>query len=106
MSAAFQFVPVYEVAIALFGPATTTAKNFSGEYTAPHRYVNRLKVGLAHTFPVKACRAGGAVVQPIEHDIVQHLVAPENVFRVFAAVAFAIGPGIKFLDDPRHLSYR
>jgi hypothetical protein len=41
-------------------------------------------------------------VQPIEHDIVEQMIAAEDIFRM----AIAIGPAVEFLDDPAHLADR
>ena len=102
MTAAVELVPVDEVGIDALGPAARRGEDLAREVAAPDGNID------AALEPVPAfskyMRAEEAAVlgQPIERDVVEHLVARERDFRI----AVIVGPGVKFLVDPRGLSHR
>lgn len=52
--------------------------------------------GTVKTLPIEPSRIGPCVRQPVQHEIVEHLIVRQSIFRH----AFAIGPFLKLLVDP------
>jgi hypothetical protein len=96
-------VPVADVREALLRPAPGRTLKLLGEDRAPCGDIDCVVRGpgdplvhLPDALPVEARRGGAGAGKPVEHEIVQELVAGEHVL----GVAITVGPGPELLDDP------
>src|SRR4029450_9457445 len=103
MAAASGLVPVADVEEALLCPPSRGALQLLGEDRAACRNVDPGGAGagdqLVHSpdaLPVQAGGGGAGAGQPVEHQVVEELVAGEHVLWM----AVAVRPGIGLLDDP------
>src|SRR5215212_491839 len=96
-------VPVADVEEALLRPAARRALELLREDRAAGGHVDRVACGardplvdLADALPVQAGRRGARPRKPVEHQIVEQLVARKHALEV----APAVGPGLELLNDP------
>ena len=101
--AATGFVPVHDVGEAALDLAAGGSRYFFGEDAASGRDSDGVAGGggepfsdLSDALPVQPGRGGAGAGQPVQGDVVQHLVGGENL----AEVAGVVGPGPQFLHDP------
>ena len=103
MAAALWLVPVDQLREELLCPVARRRKKLTRGHTDANGEVNCACV-LRHAdlcmLGIDACRRRRSVGQPVERDVVQHLVARECVF----GVALVVGPGVELLVNPGRLA--
>src|SRR3984893_13597840 len=101
MSAVGGFVPIEESRIDPLAPQSRRLKQFAGENAHSDRQIEplRRKIG-RETLIVEARGGRGRVGEPIERDVVEHLVARDFPLRFVVAV----GPLAELFVDPRRLA--
>ena len=84
------------------GPAPRRAEISFGNIATPtgHRRPAQLRGEVVEALPVEPGRRRAGAGEPVEHHVVEQLVAGEDVL----GVAVAVGPGPELLDDPRGLA--
>src|SRR5262245_10942635 len=105
MAAAVQLMPMNKLGKNPLRPTARRGHNFPGEYAASHRKFDAAALALANdsrVLEVNACRRRRRVRQPVESDVVEHLVPAERRF----GIARVVGPGVEFLVDPGGLARR
>src|SRR5262245_62112966 len=105
MAAAIELVPVNEPGEEALSPAARGGDDLAGENAASDRKVYDAAIVLARDFRLLEVDARGrrcGVREPVERDVVEHLLTREHRFRI----AIVVGPGVKFLVDPGGLSRR
>src|SRR6267378_2940229 len=101
MSAAGGFVPVEESRIDPLAPQSRRLKHFAGENTHGDRQIEPLRREIGRETLIVEARGGrGRVGEPIERDVVEHLVARNFPLRFVVAVA----PLAELFVDPRRLA--
>jgi len=77
-------------------PATRSAPQLVREDANGRRNVDpALRRACCPVLPIHAGGRGCGVCQPVQRDVVEHLVLREHVFRI----AIAVGPSLKLLID-------
>src|SRR5258708_7176526 len=79
----------------------TRGKSLSGD-AAAHRNLNRFIVAFVEAFPIETRRGGCCVRKPVQHDVIQHLIASERIL----GISMAIGPSPEFFENPGGLPSR
>src|SRR5260370_34399282 len=82
VAAAIQPVPIKQIRIALLGPAARRAEKLFREDAAAHRNSNRFIVPFVEAFPIETRRRGCCVWKPVQHDVIQHLIASERILGI------------------------
>src|SRR6202030_813057 len=101
MSAVGGFVPIEESRIDPLAPQSRRQKQFAGENAHGDRQIQPLRREIGRqTLIVEARGVRGRVGEPIERDVVEHLVARDFPLRFVVAV----GPLAEFFVDPRRLA--
>src|SRR5882724_9187804 len=101
MSAMGGFVPVEESRIDPLAPQSRRLKQFARENAHGDRQIELLSREIGReTLVVKARGGCGGVGEPIERDVVEHLVARDFPLRF----AVAVGPLAELFVDPRRLT--
>ena len=98
--AAVELAPVDDVPEALFGPAARAAEDLLREQADAGGHLHRVAADLGEALPVQPRRRGGAVRQPVQHHLVEQLVARQHVL----GVAVAVHPGLVLLHHPGRLA--
>ena len=100
MSAAGGFVPIEESRIDPLAPQSRRSKQFAGENAHGDRQIEPLRREIGPVTLIVEARGGrGRVGEPIERDVVEHLVARDFPLRFVVAV----GPLAELFVDPRRL---
>src|SRR6266851_4385708 len=102
VAAAIQPVPINQIRIALLGPTARHAEKLFREDAAAHRYSNRFIAAFVEAFPIETRRGGCCVRKPVQHDVIQHLIASERIL----GISMAIGPRPEFFENPGGLASR
>src|SRR5262245_39345568 len=105
MAPTIQLVPMNELGIETLGPAPRRRPEPAGEDAAPHRELDAASIALAddpRVLEIDSRRGRRRVRQPVEGDVVEHLVAAEHRLRI----TLAVGPGVELLVDPGGLPDR
>src|SRR5262249_43175966 len=105
MAAAIQLVPVNELRKDALRPTAGSGHNLAWKNAASHWKIDPATVVLSddsRMLKINSSRRRSSVSQPIERDVVEHLVAREHRFGISGVV----GPVVKFLVDPGSLSCR
>ena len=97
-----ELIPIDELAEALFCPTSRRAEDLFGEDADAGREGDGIAVDLVEALPIEPRLRGPGIGQPVEHDVVDELVACQHVFGMTVAVR----PRPEFLDDPRQLTRR
>src|SRR5258706_1579315 len=101
MSAAGGFVPIGESRIDPLARQSRRSKQFAGENAHGDGQIEPLRREIGReTLIVEARRGRGGVGEPIERDVVEHLVAGDLPLRFVVAV----GPLTELFVDPRRLA--
>src|SRR5262247_1399421 len=80
MTAAIEFVPIKEIGINAFGPASWCGHDFAREDAATHgNGDHRRSANDAGVFQIHAGGGGCRLRQPVERDSVEHLIAGQSV---------------------------
>ena len=96
MPALVQIVPVNEIGERSLNPLAWRGQDLSGKGARPRRYAHRAVAELAKAFPVEPGRGGARSRQPVEHDVVEHLVHRQHI----PGRTLVIGPVVHFLEHP------
>src|SRR5882724_7739608 len=101
MSATGGFVPVEESGIDALAPQSRRSKQFAGKNAHGDRQIEPLRREIGRETLIVEARGGrGRVGEPIERDVVEHLVARDFPLRFVVAV----GPLAELFVDPRRLA--
>src|SRR5690349_22741176 len=101
MSAASGFVPIEETGIDPLAPQSRRLKQFAGENAHGYRQIEPLRREIGRETLIVETRGGrGRVGEPIERDVVEHLVARDFPLRFVVAVC----PLAELFVDPRRLA--
>src|SRR5262245_46404379 len=82
VAAALELAEVDQTGEALLRPAPRGAEDLLREDGASRRHRDRIERRRPEALPVETGRRGGRPRQPVEHDVVEELVAREHVLRV------------------------
>src|SRR5262249_49773368 len=106
VSAAVELVPVHDVPVALLGPGTRHRDDLLGKDAAAGRQADAAIAPalelLSEALPVEPGGGRRGIGEPVEHHVVEELVASEGVL----GMAVAVGPCPELLQDPCGLSRR
>src|SRR5258706_8300173 len=101
MSAAGGFVPIGESRIDPLAPQSRRSKQFAGENAHGDGQIDPLRREIGRETLIVEARGGrGRVGEPIERDVVEHLVSRDFPLRFVVAVS----PLAELLVDPRRLA--
>src|SRR5882762_1985291 len=101
MSAVRSFVPIEESRIDALAPQSRRLKHFAREHANGNRQIEPLRREIARETLIVEARGGrGRVGEPIERDVVEHLVARDFPLRFVVAV----GPLAELFVDPCRLA--
>src|SRR5882762_6421634 len=101
MSAVGGFVPIEESRIDPLAPQSRRSKQFAGENAHGDRQIEPLRREIGRETLIVEARGGrGRVGEPIERDVVEHLVSRDFPLRFVVAV----GPLPELFVDPRRLA--
>src|SRR5437667_12471173 len=103
MSAVGGFVPIEESRIDPLAPQSRRLKHFAGENAHGNGQIDLLRREIGRETLIVEARGGrGRVGEPIERDVVEHLVSRDLPLRVVVAVR----PLGQLFVDPRRLAGR
>ncbi len=95
-------LPTDDVGVAVGDPFSDRRGNLFREHGEARGDRDDVSRALPEALPVQPCRRRAVAVDPVQHDVVEHLVAVEHVF----GMPVVVSPRPELLDDPGGLRRR